>query len=91
MAAFPFLDGFELPALPLTHPGSQVTIQERVPLEPSVIFSLGLVKRRRKIQTRGYEINFGIFLSYFSASLKNSGRSISPRTISLRQAIRMYY
>lgn len=67
MAASPsaFLGGFELPALPLTQPGSQVTFQEPRPLEPPAVFSLGLVKRRRQIQVRGYEMDFGIFLPYF--------------------------
>lgn len=69
------LSGFELPALPLTHPGSQVAFQEPMPLEPPVIFSVGLVKRRRQIQIRGYEIDFGIFLFSFSASLRNSWHS----------------
>lgn len=93
MAASPstFLGGFELPALPLTHPGSQVTFQEPKPLEPPVIFSLGLVKKRRQIQVRGYEIDFGIFLSIFSFSQELLAFSLpmSPRATTLMQAIKM--
>lgn len=46
-----------LPVLPLTHPGSQVTFQECMPLEPPAIFRWELVKRRRRpMQIKGYEI-----------------------------------
>lgn len=75
-----FLGGFELPALPMTYPGSQVTLQKPMPLEPPVIFSPGLVKKNRQIQIKAYEIDFDILLSSFQPL--SSVPSILPSYVS---------